>query len=169
MPISTYHASIPVLTQFLTSLKAFLEKAEAYVTVKNIPPDALLKARLFPDMFDLTQQVQLASDFAKSTAGRLTGVDMPSYPDTERTFSELQARLDNTLKFIGSITPAQFENAETREIILRAGTANEKRFTGAQYLLHYSMPQFIFHVTTAYDILRHNGIEIGKKDFLGNS
>ena len=167
MTISAYTASVPVFKQALNSLKAILAKAEAHATAKNIDADALLKARLFPDMFNLTRQVQIAADFAKGVPARLAGVEVPDYEDNEASFADLQARLDKTLSFLDTLTPEQFVGAETREIVLRPGTPKEKRFSGQDYLLHYGFAQFFFHVTTAYALLRHNGIDIGKGDFMG--
>lgn len=161
-------ASIPVFRQMLGGLKQVLAKADAHATAKKIEPDALLQARLYPDMFALLRQVQVASDFAKSVAARLAGVDVPRLDDTENTFAELQARIDTVLAFIDGLEPALFDAAATREIITQAGTPKEKRFTGQSYLLNYGLPHFFFHVTTAYAILRHNGVEVGKKDFIGS-
>ncbi len=163
-----YVASVPVFKQMLTALKDVLKKAEAHAAEKKIEPDAFLQARLFPDMFPLTRQVQVACDFGKSVPARLAGVDVPSYEDNERTFAELDARIDKTLAFAASIDPAKFSGSETREIVLRAGTPKERRFVGQAYLLNYGLPQFFFHVTTAYALLRHNGVEIGKKDYMGS-
>lgn len=167
MTISMYSASIPVFKQLLNALSAILYKAEMHVINNDISPDALLQASLFPDMFNLTRQVQIASDFAKGVTARLAGIDVPVFEDTEITFQELQARVAKVLLFMSSITPAQIDNSEEREIVLRAGTPKEKKLTGQDYLLHYGLPQFFFHVTTAYDILRSKGIEIGKRDYMG--
>jgi len=167
MTISFYSASVPVFKQGANSLKAILSKAEAHAAAKNIDAAALLTARLFPDMFNLIRQVQIAADFAKGVPARLAGVEVPPYDDNEVSFADLQARLDKTLAFIDGLQPQQFEGAAEREIVLRPGTPKEKRFTGQAYLLHYGMQHFFFHLTTAYDILRHNGVEIGKGDFVG--
>ena len=167
MTISFYTASVPVFKQALIALKDLLTKAEAHATAKNIDAEAFLKARLFPDMFTLTRQVQIAADFAKGVPARLAGAEVPPYDDNEASFADLHARLDKTLSFIDALSPAQFEGAADREIVLRPGTPKEKRFTGQTYLLHYGLQHFFFHVTTAYDILRHNGVEIGKGDFIG--
>jgi len=163
-----YTASVPVFKQMLGALKEVLRKAEAHATEKKIEPDAFLQARLFPDMFPLVRQVQVACDFGKSVPARLAGVDVPSYEDNERTFADLQARIDKTLAFAATIDPAKFEGSEGREIVLRAGTPKERRFSGQAYLLNYGLPQFFFHVTTSYALLRHNGVEIGKKDYMGS-
>lgn len=163
-----YTASIPVFKQMLGSLKALLSKAEAHATAKNIDPQVFLQGRLAPDMFPFVRQIQIAGDFAKGTAARLAGVAVPDFQDTETTFADLHARLDKTVAFLDSLTPAQFEGSETREVILRPGTPKEMKFIGQPYLLHYGLPQFFFHVTTAYGILRHLGLEIGKPDYMGN-
>lgn len=168
MPHAIYTASIPVFQQMLGGLKEVLRKAEAHATDKKIDPNALLQARLFPDMFNLLRQVQVASDFAKSVSARLAGVDVPKLEDKEQTFADLQARIDTVLAFIGSLDSAQFDDAATREIVTQAGTPKEKRFTGQSYLFNYGLPHFFFHTTTAYAILRHNGVEVGKKDYIGS-
>ena len=134
---------------------------------KKFEPIVLLDARLFPDMFPLIRQVQIATDFAKSVSARLAGVDVPVYDDNEQSFTELQGRIGKTLSFIESLTPDQFEGSESREIVLRPGTPKEKKMVGHTYLSNYGLPQFFFHVTTAYAILRHNGLEVGKGDFMG--
>ena len=152
----------------LGGLKEVLLKAETHTNDKKIDPDALLQARLFPDMFNLLRQVQVASDFAKSVSARLAGVEVPKMDDGEQTFADLQARIDKVLAFIGGLEAAQFDDAATREIITQAGTPKEKRFTGQSYLLNYGLPHFFFHTTTAYAILRHNGVEVGKKDYIGS-
>jgi len=162
-----YTTSVLVFKQLLNSLSAILTKAEALATEKKFEPIVLLDARLFPDMFPLIRQVQIATDFAKSVSARLAGVEVPVYDDNERTFADLQARIGKTLLFIESLTPAQFEGSETREIVLRPGTPKEKKMVGHTYLSNYGLPQFFFHVTTAYAILRHNGLEVGKGDFMG--
>jgi len=162
-----YTTSIPVFKQLLNSLSVILTKAEAYATEKKFKPAVLLDARLYPDMLPLIRQVQIATDFAKSVSARLAGVDVPAYDDNEQTFAELQARIGKTLSFIESLTPTQFEGSETREIVLRPGTPKEKKMVGHAYLSNYGLPQFLFHVTTAYAILRHNGLEVGKGDFMG--
>ena len=162
-----YQTSVPVFKQLLNSLSAILTKAEAYATEKKFEPAVLLNARLYPDMFPLIRQVQVAADFAKSVSARLAGVEVPVYEDNEQTFADLQARISKTLLFIESLAPEQFEGSETREIVLRPGTPKEKKLLGHNYLTNYGLPQFFFHVTTAYAILRHNGLEVGKGDFMG--
>jgi hypothetical protein len=162
-----FDASVPVFTQMLGGLNEVLAKAEAHASARNIEPAALLQARLFPDMFALVRQVQIACDFASGVCARLAGVEVPSYEATEQSFADLQARTAKTLAFVASLNEAQFVDAAAREIVLRPGTPKERRFTGQAYLLSYGLPQFFFHVTTAYSIVRHNGVEVGKKDFMG--
>ena len=163
-----YTASIPVLQQMLKALSDVLKKAEEHAAQKNIDPDALLQARLFPDMFPLVRQVQIAADFAKGIASRLAGAEVPSWPDTQTSFADLQALITKALDHVGSFAPEQFAQSESREIVLRPGTPKEKKLTASAYLLHYGLPQFFFHVTTAYALLRHNGVEVGKRDYMGS-
>ena len=167
MTNAMYTASIPVFRQLLGGLDGVLTKAEAHAAERKIDPAALLQARLFPDMFPFTRQVQIACDFAKSVPARLAGVEVPAYDDSEQTFAELHARIARTLAFIDGLDAAQFEGAAGRQIVLRPGTPKERALDGQSYLLAYGLPQFFFHVTTAYALLRHNGVEIGKKDFMG--
>ena len=167
MTISLYAASVPVFQQMLNALSDVLKKAEAHATEKNIDPNALLQARLFPDMFQLVRQVQIAVDFAKGISARLAEIELPKYEDTETTFADLQALLSKVQAFLDGITPEQINGKEGIEIVTRPGTPKEKRFTGQSYLLTYGLPQFFFHVTTAYALLRHNGVEIGKRDYMG--
>lgn len=167
MTTTLYAASVPVFQQMLGGLKNVLTKAENHATEKNIDPNAYLQARLYPDMFPLLRQVQIASDFAKGVAARLAGVEVPKLDDNEKTFAELQARIDTVLAFMGTLTEAQFADAGKREIVLQGGTPKERRFYGQDYLLTYGLPHYFFHTTTAYAILRHNGVEVGKKDYVG--
>ena len=167
MTSNIYTSSIPVFKQMLGGLKTVLSKAEAHATDKKIDPNALLQARLYPDMFALLRQVQVASDFAKSVSARLAGVEVPKLEDNEQTFADLQARIDTVLAFVESLPTANFDEAATREIVTQAGTPKEKRFTGESYVLNYGLPHFFFHTTTAYAILRHNGVAVGKKDYIG--
>lgn len=162
-----YTASIPVMQQMLRALSEVLKKAEDHAAQRNIDPNALLQARLFPDMFPLVRQVQIASDFSKGIASRLAGAEVPSWPDTETSFSDLQALIAKALAHLESFPAAQFDLSEGRDIVLRPGTPKEKKLTASAYLLHYGLPQFFFHVTTAYAILRHNGVEVGKRDYMG--
>jgi hypothetical protein len=167
MSLSMYTASVPVFRQVLGSLAAILEKAEAHADLKKIEPEALLQARLFPDMFPLLRQVQVAADFAKGTVARLGGVEVPRYDDVESDFAGLRARIAKTLAFIDSVPREAIEAGLDRDVTVGTG-ANQRQFKGQPYLLHYALPNFYFHATTAYDILRHNGVEIGKKDFIGS-
>ncbi len=169
MTTTLYDASVPVFKQMLGGLSRVLTLAAAHAETKKIDPNALLQARLFPDMFSTLRQVQVACDFAKSVSARMAGVEVPSFEDNEASFADLQARIAKTVAFISGLTPAQFEGSATREIVTQAGTPKEKRFTGTSYLLTYGLPHFFFHVTTAYGILRSNGVEVGKKDYLGNA
>ena len=162
-----YTASIPVFKQMLGGLSGVLAKAEAHVAAKKIDPNALLQARLYPDMFPLLRQAQVASDFAKSVSARLAGVDVPKLADDEQTFADLQTRIATVLAFIEGLDASLFDEASTREIVTQAGTPKEKRFTGESYIFNYGLPHFFFHTTTAYAILRHNGVEVGKKDYIG--
>ena len=167
MTHAIYTASIPVFKQMLGGLTQVLAKAEAHVEAKKLDPDALLQARLFPDMFNLLRQVKVASDFAKSVSARLAGVEVPALEDNEQTFAELQTRIATVLAFIDGLDEAKFADAAAREIITQAGTPREKRFNGESYLFSYGLPHFFFHVTTAYNLLRHNGVEVSKKDYIG--
>ena len=167
MTISLYAASVPVFKQMLNALSDVLNKAQAHAEARNIDANALLQARLYPDMFPLVRQVQIAVDFAKGVSSRLAEVEVPKYEDTETTFAELQALIAKVLAFIEQIPAQQIDGKEGIEIVTRPGTPKEKRFSGQSYLLTYGLPQFFFHVTTAYAILRHNGVEIGKRDYMG--
>jgi len=167
MSHSLYAASVPVFRQLLGSLAAVLEKAEAHAQERRIEPDALLQARLYPDMFPLAKQIQIATDFAKGAGARLAGVEPPRYEDGERTFAELQQRISKTLGFIDSLEEADVEAGASRAITHGSGERARHFDNGARYLTHFALPQFYFHVTTAYAILRHNGVPIGKKDFIG--
>ena len=162
-----YNHSVPVLKQMLTALKAVLAKTDAHVAAKAIEPDALLQARLFPDMFPLIKQVQIAADFSRGIAARLAGVDVPDFAGDQKSFADLDALLTKTLSFLDSVKPAQFDGKESSEIVLRPGTPKEKKLSGQAYLANYGLPQFFFHVSTAYAILRHNGMDIGKRDYMG--
>lgn len=167
MNISMHQASAPRFANILGNLSAILDKAQAHADARKIDPAVLLGCRLFPDMFPLTRQVQIATDTAKGAVARLAGVEIPKYEDTEQTFAELKARIAKTIDYVRSFKPAQVDGSEGREIVLKLG-GREVKFTGMQYLLGHATPNFYFHVTTAYDILRHNGVEIGKRDYIGN-
>lgn len=166
MTLSMYEASIPTFIHGLNNLSAILKKAETYAEEKKFDSSILLGARLFPDMFPLPRQVQIACDIVKGAAARLAGADVPSFPDTESTFAELQSRIKKTIDFIKTVKPAQIDGSEKRPIKLTVG-GNELSFDGQQYLLYFVIPNFYFHITTTYGILRHNGLNIGKADFLG--
>lgn len=162
-----YTNSVPVFKQLLTALKAILAQADAHVAAKSIEPEAFLQARLYPDMFPLVRQVQIAADFARGVSARLAGVAVPSYEGKENSFADLDGLLLRTVDFLDGVNPSQFAGSETKEIVLRPGTPKEKKLSGQAYLSNYGLPQFFFHVTTAYAILRHNGLSIGKRDFMG--
>lgn len=165
MAISMYQASVPAFQKHLHALDGLIDKAVVYADAKKIDHAALLTARLFPDMFTFTRQVQVACDFAKAAGARLAGIEAPSHPDTEVTFAELKGRIAKTLAFLETLKPEQMEGAEGRELKIKVGP-NEMTFTGADYLLHFAMPNFYFHCATAYGLLRHNGLEVGKRDFM---
>jgi hypothetical protein len=167
MNISMYQASAPRFVNILKNLSAILDKAQAYVDAKKIDPTVLTSYRLYPDMLTMVHQVQIACDTAKGAVARIAGVDIPKYEDTERTLAELKARIAKTIEFIGTIKPAQIDGTEDKEIVLKI-RGQDVKYTGMQYLLGFAHPNFYFHVTTAYDILRHNGVEIGKRDYIGN-
>jgi hypothetical protein len=167
MTISMYQASAPRFANMLKNLAAILEKAEAHAAARKIDPAVLLASRLYPDMFPLVRQVQIASDNAKGAAARLAGVEVPKYEDTEQTFAELKARLARTIDFVSSFKAAQIDGSEEKDIHLKLGPM-EVTWKGMQYLLGFALPNFYFHVVTAYDILRHNGVEVAKRDYIGN-
>jgi uncharacterized protein len=167
MTMSLYTASVPVFKQLLGGLDDVLAKAQAHATEKKIEPSALTQARLFPDMFPLSKQVQIACDFARGVTARLAAAEVPSYEDKEQSFDELRGLIAKTLAFVDSFDASRFDGSAQREIVLRPGTPKEKRLSGDKYLLNYGLPQFLFHVTTAYALLRHNGVAIGKRDFMG--
>jgi uncharacterized protein len=166
MTLSMYQASVPVFVRVLGNLSAVLDKGAAFAEAKKIEPSVLINARLAPDMFPLSRQVQISSDTVKGGAARLAGIEVPSYPDTESTFPELQQRIAKTLAFVQTVKSAQIDGSEERQITLKAGP-RELQFKGQDYLLNFVLPNLFFHVTAAYAILRHNGVEIGKQDFLG--
>jgi len=161
-----YDTSVPVFIHFLTSLSAVLKKAEDHCAAKKIDPAVMLGLRLTPDMFPLSRQVQIASDAAKGAGARLAGIAVPSFPDDEKTFEELQARIAKTIAFLNSLAKAQFEGAESRAISLKAGGREMNFDGGASFLETWAKPNFFFHLTTAYAILRQAGVELGKRDYL---
>lgn len=161
-----YQASVPGFIRMLGNMKKILKKAEKYAAAKNIDPDVLLNARLSPDMLQLTRQIQIATDTAKGCAARLTGKPVPVYKDTEKTFRQLYNRIDRTVTFLKKFRAGQFDGSEDREIVLKFPSMTMK-FRGGWYLYNFVIPNFYFHVTTAYAILRHNGLAIGKRDYMG--
>lgn len=166
MSISMYDASVPVFTQMLNSLVDVLQKAADYAEAKKIDPGVLIASRLYPDMLPLSAQVQIAGDTAKGCAARLAGMEPPGYEDNESSFPELIARLEKTVDYLKTITRDQVEGSEQKTIHY-PHHGDSSSMDGLRYLLHRSLPNFFFHVTTAYAILRHNGLEIGKADFMG--
>ena len=166
MALSLYETSVPALKRSLRALATILGKAAEYAESRKIDPGVLLNARLYPDMFPLVRQIQIASDLAKGCAARLGRVDVPSYADDETSFEALQQRIGRTIDFIDSVDAAAIDASEDAAIVHKL-REREVTFTGKTYLLAWVLPNFYFHAATAYDILRHNGLEIGKKDFLG--
>jgi uncharacterized protein len=166
MSLGMYQASIPVFSHQLAALGKILAKAEAHAEARKFDQKALIQARLFPDMLPLPAQIQIASDAAKGAAARLAGVDVPSWEDNETTLQQLAERCAKTEKYLASFKPEQIDGTEEREVTLKLG-GNPVPFTGQQYLLGFALPNFYFHITTAYALLRHCGVEIGKRDFLG--
>ena len=165
--MSFHDATVPAFLQILGSLSGLLTKAEAHCKAKNIQPEVLLNARLYPDMYPLTRQIQTVCDFAGKTCARLTGSEVPSTPDTEKSFEELQQRIAKAVDYVKSFKPAQFEGGDTREVTFPIGPNNTMTMKGQQYLVNFAFPNFYFHAATAHGILRHNGVEIGKRDFHG--
>lgn len=166
MSISMYQAAVPVFIRMLRNLRAILEKGAAHADAKKFDSAVLVSSRLAPDMLALARQVQIASDTAKGCAARLGGIDPPKFEDNEKSFPELLARLDKTVAFLKTVKPAQIDGSEDRDITLKFPNQT-LHFKGMQYLTHFALPNFYFHVTTAYCILRHNGVELGKADFIG--
>ena len=166
MPISMYQASIPVCQQMLTSLSAVLDKAAAHAAARKIEPSVLLNTRLYPDMFPLARQVREATNHAASACGRVAGTDLPTFANTEASIPDLKERIAKTIDFIKSLKPTQIDGSEDKEITMKF-TSGERKFTGQVFLLNFGLPNFFFHYTTAYDILRSCGVEVGKRDFMG--
>jgi hypothetical protein len=168
MPATMYSFSIPVFRKSLTNLSAILDKAAAHAQERKIDPAALLDARLYPDMLTFTRQIQLATDFAKGAAARLAGDAPPKFDDVEVGFAQLKERIARTIALLDSVGPERINGSEERQIELKTATRT-LTFSGLDFLAHFALPNFFFHVTTAYAILRHNGVPIGKDDFLGRS
>jgi hypothetical protein len=166
MPISMYQASVPAFLSMLKNLTAIMDKAEAFAAEHKIAPEVLINWRLAPDMFPFVRQVQIAADFAKGTTARLAGAEVPSYADEEKTFAELKARIAKTVKFVQGFSAKDIDGSEARDISLKIG-GQDMHFKGQPYLVHFALPNFYFHTTAAYAILRSCGVEIGKRDFLG--
>ena len=164
--ISMYQATVPVMIKALENLAAILAKGEQHAAAKKIAPEVLVNSRLFPDMFPLSKQVQIASDLSKGAAARLAGVDAPAFDDNETTFPQLIERCKKTIAFLQTLKPQQIDGSEEKAITWPVGDAT-RTMKGQPYLLQRSLPNVMFHVTTAYNILRHNGVEIGKQDFIG--
>jgi hypothetical protein len=167
MKISMHAMSVDVLSNILGNLSWLLEKGEAFATAKKIEPSVLLSARLAPDMFPLTRQVQVACDIAKNSVSRLAGQEPPRFEDNETSFEQLRARIARTIAFMKGLPAKDFENSETREIKVPAGPDRTLEFKGLNFVQSWAIPHVFFHVTTAYNILRHNGVEIGKSDYIG--
>jgi len=165
MPISMYRASAPVFLQMLPAMSASLDKAQAYAVAKKFEPSVLLQSRLYPDMFPLSRQVQIACDFAKNTMARLAGAEPMKIEDTETTVEQLKARIARTIGMVKEFKPSQIDGSEERDISIPLGSQT-RQFKGETYLIGFALPNFFFHVTTAYAILRHNGLELGKGDFM---
>lgn len=161
-----HRRSVAVFDRFLSALSAILDKAEAHCEAKKIKPEVILAARLFPDMFPLTRQVQLACDFAARGTARLAGVEPKVFPDTETSFAELKTRIAAARGYMGGFQAADFAHADTREVHFKTG-GHDMVLKGDEFLSFYTLPQFFFHLTTAYDILRHNGVDLGKRDYMG--
>jgi hypothetical protein len=166
--MSFYDATVPAFQQILGALSGILNKAEAHCKAKNIAPEVLLGARLYPDMLPFSKQIQLACDFAGKGCARLSQSEVPSTPDTEKSFDELKARLARTIDYLKTFKPAQFDGADTRDVTFPIGP-NTMTLKGQQFANSFAFPNFYFHAATAHGILRHNGVEIGKRDFLGVS
>ena len=165
--MSFYDATVPAFLQILGSLSGILTKAEAHCTAKKIAPEVLLGARLYPDMLPFSKQIQLACDFAAKGCARLTHSEVPSTPDTEKTFDELRQRLAKTIDYVKSFKPAQFDGADSKDVTFPAGPSNSMTLKGQQFASGFAFPNFYFHAATAYDILRTNGVPLGKRDFMG--
>ena len=167
MTISLYKSSVPIFVQFLTSLSGNLDKAAAFAEAKKVEPSVLLNTRLAPDMFPLVRQVRAATDHAINACGRLAGVELPKFENDETTIPQLKERIAKTIDFIKGLKPTQIDGTEDKEIKIVFPSGATREFTGQSLLLNNSLPTFFFHCTTAYDILRHCGVDLGKRDFMG--
>ncbi|HEY8964307.1 MAG TPA: DUF1993 domain-containing protein [Alphaproteobacteria bacterium] len=165
--ISLYQASTPVFIKFLTNLAAIMKKAEQDAVTRKIDLDVFVNARLAPDMFPFKKQIQIATDAAKGAAARLSGQEIPSFPDTEATWEELQERINKTIDYLKTVPAEKIDGNETRDIVINYPDGRKFEFKGLEFLTNRALPNFFFHITTAYDILRHNGVQIGKADYLG--
>lgn len=166
MAISVYDLTITTLSRMLQNLDRIVTQAEEHATARNIDPQVLIQARLYPDMLPFVAQIRIATDTAKGAAARLAGTELPRWPDEEATFGELHERIQKAIDFLATFTPEQFDGAEERPIEMKLPKTT-LNFSGREYILGFVLPNFYFHVTTAYDILRHNGIVLGKRDYLG--
>jgi uncharacterized protein len=165
--MSFYDSTVPAFSQMLSNLSGLLKKAEAHCKAKNIQPEVLLNARLYPDMLPFTKQIQLACDFAGKGSARLAQIDVPSTPDTEKSFEELQQRLAKTVDYLKTLKPEQFEGSDRKDVTFPTGPNSSMTLKGQEFVNRVAFPNFYFHAATAHGILRHNGVEIGKRDFLG--
>lgn len=168
MPITLYDASVPVFTRLLGGLDAILAKAEAHAQARKFDPDTLMQVRLFPDMYPLAMQVRIACDAAKFGVARLAGIEAPKFEDSERTLAELRERIARTLAFIAGVPRSSIDGQEDRDVVIPM-RERKLEMKGIDFLLHRALPNFYFHLTTAYNLLRHNGVEIGKQDYLGRT
>jgi hypothetical protein len=166
MALSMFQACVPVITQLLNGLSVVVDKTAAHVAEKKYDEQAFLQSRLVPDMFPLGRQIRQATDFGRNAPGRLAGVDLPAFPDADASFAEANARIAKSIDFVKGFTPAQIDGTEDKDISWKAGERTMS-FKGQAYLLHFCLPHFFFHCTTAYNIARHNGVEIGKRDYMG--
>ena len=165
--ISMHSASAPICLQMLGNLRVLLDKAEAYAATRKFDPANYLGLRLAPDMLPFTRQIQIASDSAKGAMARLSGTEIPKWEDNEASFADLRARIDKTIEYVKSFAPEQIDGSEGREVTIPVRQGDPLKFSGERFLKHYALPNFFFHVTTAYALLRHAGVDIGKRDFLG--
>ena len=168
MTISMHSASVPIFARMLGNLLTWLDKAEAHAIARKFDPSVYLASRLAPDMLPFTNQIQIASDGAKGCIARLTGTEIPKWEDNEKTLDDLRGRIRKTIDYVQSVSEAQFADADTREVLLPRRTGDPVKFTGENFLKQFALPNFYFHATTAYDIIRQCGVEVGKRDFMGS-